>query len=154
MRLSIDSREAALGAFIGRCREVDVPEDIQAQMRVHSVVQLCGYIERSVEVIILARIEKRAHPRLIEFVKSYFSKGTNFRCSVIKSFLERFDTGWARKFQDFIDDNDDLVELINSAYTFRNQAAHGNSVTLGSGRLDDLFGGAKLVVQAIIDSTA
>lgn len=153
MRLAIDSRESALHAFIARCSQSDVPEDIQASMRVFGVVQLCGYIERSVEVIILARLEKRAHPRLIEFVKSYFKKGTNFRCSVIKSFLERFDTGWARKYQDFIDANDDVLELVNSAYTLRNLAAHGNSTDVSDRRLKDLFDGAKRAVQAVIDST-
>lgn len=154
MRLSIENREQALGGFIARCAENDVPEDIQSAMRVHSVVQLCGYIERSMEVIILARLEKKAHPRLIEFVKSHFKKGTNFRCPVIKGFLERFDTGWSRKFQDFMDENDDVVESVNSAYTFRNQAAHGNSINLSAHRLSELFEGSRCAVQAIIDCTS
>lgn len=153
IRLSIDSREAALAELIARSSNADVPEDVQATMRVFGVVQICGYIERSIEVVILARLEKRAHPRLLEFVKSYFKKGTNFRCSVIKSFLERFDTSWARKYQDFIDENDDVSELVNSAYTLRNQAAHGNSINLSDRRLNDFFEGAKKAVQAVIDST-
>jgi predicted transcriptional regulator len=122
-------------------------------MRVFSVVQLCGYLERSIEVIILARLEKRAHPRLLEFVKSHFKRGANFRCLVTKSLLERFDTGWARKYQNFMDKNDDVVELVNSAYTLRNQAAHGNSINLSERRLIELFDGAKRAVQAVIDST-
>lgn len=153
MRLPINSRETALNGFILRCSAVDVPEDVRSSMRVFCVVQLCGYIERSVEIVILARIESRAHPKLIEFVKSYFKKGTNFRCSVIKSFLERFDTGWARNYQDFMDKNDDVVELVNSAYTLRNQAAHGSSVNLSNTRLNELFEGAKRAIQAAIDST-
>jgi predicted transcriptional regulator len=105
------------------------------------------------EVIVLDRIQNRAHPRLIEFVKSHFKKGTNFRCSVIKSFLERFDTSWSRKFQDFMDANDDVVELVNSAYTLRNKAAHGDSIQLSDRRLAELFEGAKRAVQAIIEAT-
>ncbi|WP_419180066.1 HEPN domain-containing protein [Erythrobacter oryzae] len=154
MRLSIDSRELSLGNFITRCSGNEIPEDVRAAMRVHSVVQLCGYIERSMEVIVLTRIEKRAHPRLIDFVKSYFKKGTNFRCSVIKSFLERFDTRWARNFQDFMDANDDVVELVNSAYSLRNRAAHGDAIQLSDRRLIELFDGAKRAVQGIIDATA
>lgn len=131
-----------------------MPEDVQASLRVLGVVQICGYIERSMEVVILARLEQRAHPRLLEFVKSYFRKGTNFRCPMIKGFLERFDTSWAGRFQDYMDKNDEVVELVNSAYTFRNQAAHGNSINLSARRLGELLHGAKQVVQAVIDATA
>lgn len=153
MRLGIDSREQSLGTFLERCKAADVPHDVQAAMRVHTVVQVCGYIERSMEVVILERLQNRAQPRLLEFIKSYFKKGTNFRCPVIKSFLERFDTKWARNFQDFMDKNDDVVELVNSAYTLRNQAAHGSQVNVGDRRLSELFIGAKRAVQAVIDST-
>lgn len=153
MRIGINSREKSLDAFIVRCADNDVPGDIQAAMRVHTVVQVCGYIERSMEIVILERLQNRAHPRLLEFVKSYFKKGTNFRCPVIKSFLERFDTRWARKFQDFMDANEDVVELTNSAYTLRNQAAHGSSVNVGENRVAELYLAAKKVVQAVIDST-
>ena len=106
------------------------------------------------EVIVLERLKKRAHPKLLEFVKSHFKYGTNFRCSVIKGFLERFDQGWARKFQDFIDSNEEAVVLVESAYTIRNQAAHGNSVNVGEKRLGEFFSGAKIVVEAVIRSTA
>jgi predicted transcriptional regulator len=153
MRISIDNREVSLGELIVRCKNGDVPDDIRPAIRVHCVVQICGYVERSIEVVILSRLEHRAHPRLLEFVKSYFKKGTNFRCSVIKSFIERFDTKWAREFQDFIDKNDDAVELLNSAYTLRNQAAHGNSINLSDRRLLELFDGAKRVINGLIVAT-
>lgn len=154
MYLGIENREKSLGEFIVRCSGPDVPVDVQDAMRVHSVVQVCGYIERSMEIVIIERIQNKAHPKVIEFIKSYFKKGTNFRCPAIKYFLERFDSKRAREFQDFIDKNDDVLELVNSAYTLRNQAAHGTPINVGDKRLAELFDGAKRVVQAVIDAIA
>ncbi|WP_156309539.1 HEPN domain-containing protein [Novosphingobium sp. AAP93] len=153
MRLEIFNRENAIDIYLKRIVKNDVPEDLQSELRVYAVVQICGYIERSMEVIILDRLQARGHPRLLEFVKSHFKIGINFKCPAIKSLLERFDLKWARSFQDFLDDHDEVVEAIGSAYTLRNQAAHGNAPSVGIVRVRELFDNAKIVIQAVIDAT-
>lgn len=153
MRLAIDSREAVLQKFIDRCAAADVPEEVAAQLQVFGVVQICGYIERSMKIIILERLKKKAHPRVIEFIKSYFKYGTNFRCGPIKDFLDRFDTDWGRSFERFVSANDDVKEAVAAAYELRNRAAHGNAVQLGQKRLQEFFEQAKKLIDAVCKAT-
>lgn len=153
MRLALDSRERALQALLDRAARADVPEDVKANLYVFSIVQICGYIERSMDVIIIERLKYKAQDQVLEFVKSYFKKGTNFKCPVIKSFLERFDTTWARKMQDYIDQNEDVKVGVDSAYALRNQAAHGQSANIGGQRAAQLFAIAKRLVEAIVKAT-
>jgi RiboL-PSP-HEPN len=120
----------------------------------HGAILLCGYVERSVEVIVLDRLNRRAHERVMQFVKSHFKRGTNYDCEAICQLLERFDTAWARKFRAFVEANDAVKEGLSSVYTVRNSVAHGGDQSLGARRLVDLYVLCKQCVEAVVVSTA
>ncbi|MBY0306156.1 MAG: hypothetical protein K2W86_13545 [Sphingomonas sp.] len=154
MRLALDSRTRQIDAFIARLNEDGVPDDIKAMLARHGAVLLCGYVERSVEIIVLDRLSRRAHDRVMQFVKSHFKRGTNYDCEAICQLLERFDISWSRKYRSFIDGNDAVKEALTSVYTVRNSVAHGGDQSLGARRLADLYLLCKQAVEAIVLATA
>ena len=90
---------------------------VAASLRKYSAVLVCGFIERSVEVIVLERLRNLAHPRIQNFVKSYFKRGRNFNCNSICGLLEKFDSNWGNNFRNFIDENEKEVVALDSIYS-------------------------------------
>jgi hypothetical protein len=154
VRLAIEQRERTLRAFVDRALLPDVPEDVRGHLFRFGAVLLCGHVERCIELIVLDRLQYRAQPRVLAFVKSHFRKGTNYDCNAIKQLLDRFDTDWGRKFETFIAAHDDIREGISSAYAVRNPLAHGNIANLGSNRLNALIDIAHRLTDGIIDATS
>ena len=118
---------------------MDIEEEIQADLARYGAVLICGYVERCAEVIIIERLARKAHPRVINFVKSHFKRGTNYNCIAISELLERFDLDWARRFREFCDSNAQHVTEIESAYNLRNSIAHGGDATRGMAGVGKLF---------------
>ncbi|MGO4728029.1 MULTISPECIES: HEPN domain-containing protein [unclassified Inquilinus] len=153
MQLALDARFKSLDGFISKSSGTGVPEEIQSQLFRFGTVLICGNIERCIEIILLHRIESKAHPRIISFVKSHFMRGTNFDCSAIGQLLNRFDPNWYRKFSDFVDQNADIKEGVSSCYAVRNSVAHGGAQSVGKKRLAELLDISRRLVQGVVDAT-
>ena len=139
MPIALDSREAELRRFIFNQVPKAEDEELQSYLCRLGAVMVCGYIERSIEIIILNKLDKRAHPRILSFVKGHFQRGTNYDCNAITQLLHRFDTQWAQKFQEFVSTNEELDRSISSCYGARNAIAHGISQGLGQRILQKYF---------------
>jgi len=153
MRHAIDSRIRSLDAFFKRAADPQISDEIRADLARYGAVLVCGFIERSVEVIILERLKSRAHPRVINFVSAWFKKGTNYDCDAICQLFERFDTLWSRRFRDFMDKNARVVSSVDSVYTLRNSIAHGGDQNRGLAGVKSLYADARDVVEAMIVAT-
>jgi hypothetical protein len=118
-------------------------------------VLVCGFVERSVETVIMDKIAQRAHPRVLRFVKAHFERGTNYHCEAIEQLLERFDLAWVAEFRAFLEPRDDLRQALRSAYSLRNSIAHGGgAANPGPSRVRQLYQSAKQVVDALEQATA
>jgi RiboL-PSP-HEPN len=153
MVIGVESRERKIDAFFERVKRSNLDEETTSDLSKFAVVMICGYIERSVELVIVERISKRAQPAVVSFVKSYFKRGTNYDCEPIRQLLERFDKKWAEKFEEFLSKNGSVRESIGSAYTLRNSIAHGGEASRGLQGVLAIFVDAKCLVKALIDST-
>lgn len=154
MRLQIDSRSKALSEYIAKCESAGVPEELQSYLFKFGTVLICGFVERSLETIILGRLSNRAQGRVLEFVKSHFQRGTNYDCNAIGQLLGRFDTDWRKLFMRFVEDNPDIREGISSCYAVRNSVAHGGSAGIGVKRLRELLQISQRLVEALIQATS
>ncbi|TPE53639.1 HEPN domain-containing protein [Amaricoccus solimangrovi] len=151
--LQIDNRYQELNKFV---REVCTgrPDDEQkATLRKFAAVLICGFVERSVEIVVLERLRNRAQPQVLAFIKSHFKRGTNYDCAAIGSLLERFDGEWKARFERAIQSNEAASESLKSIYSVRNSVAHGGTMGIGSSTLQQRFFDAKIVVDALIDAT-
>lgn len=154
MQFQLDSRANAVAAFISRCSDKDLPPELQSELCRFGTVLICGNVERSLEIIVLERLSKKAHPRILEFIKSHFKRGTNYDCSAIAQLLNRFDTDWYRSFEAFVAANGDVKEGISSCYALRNATAHGGTGNIGARRLTELFDLSKQLISGIVAATA
>lgn len=149
---AIDQRFRRLEEQINLASNVD-DEELSANLSKFGTVLICGFVERSVEVVVLDRLSKKAHPRIINFVKSYFKRGTNYNCNAICQLLERFDPSWRDKFVEFMNKNEKEVDALSSTYNMRNRVAHGDDANISSYTLKERCLDAKKVIDALIVST-
>jgi hypothetical protein len=150
---SIETRKQQLDAYFDRAADPEISDEVRSDLAKHGIVLVCGFVERSVEIVIMEKIAQRAHPRVQKFIRGYFKIGTNYTCEPIAQLLERFDDGWGAKFRLFLETRDDLVEGLRSVYALRNSIAHGGSGNKGLRGVRDLYGSAKEVVDAMEAAT-
>jgi hypothetical protein len=146
---AVETRKQQLDAYFRRAANVGISDEIRSDLAKHGIVLICGFVERSVETIIMEKIAQRAHPRVQSFIRRYFKIGTNYNCEAIAQLLERFDIEWNAKFRSFLKARDDLVEALRSAYDLRNSIAHGGTGSRGLQGVQDLYTLAKEVVDAM-----
>jgi hypothetical protein len=149
----LESRIRKLDKFFERAKAKTLDDEIRSDLARHGAVLVCGFIERSVEVIILERLSNKAHPRVLNFLKSHFKRGTNYDCEPIFQLLERFDTRWSQRFRKFLTENPSLAEQITSAYSLRNSIAHGGDANRGIAGVIELYDAAKKLVDGLIQAT-
>lgn len=94
-------------------------------------VQICGNLERCIELTITARLASRSPKQIGSFLRRFFQRGVNYDCDRICQLLYQFDSSWGRAFEDFVKSNDRIKESISSCYAVRNSVAHGGTQSLG-----------------------
>ncbi|WP_162914288.1 HEPN domain-containing protein [Taklimakanibacter lacteus] len=94
-------------------------------------VLVCGTIERSVEIVIVERVGARSPPQVSSFLRTHFKRGTNYDCEAIQQLLFKFDSGWGHKFEEFVSNNEQIKQSVQSCYALRNSIAHGVGGSLG-----------------------
>lgn len=149
---AIEQRKRTLDLFFLRASAVS-DDEIKADLAKLGAVLSCGFVERSVEIIVMERIHKRAQDRVRNFIKSHFKKGANYDCPAICSLLERFETKWADRMKEWMGKNPGPVESLVSVYGLRNSIAHGGGNTSSLTRIQNYYEDCKLVVDAMVQST-
>ena len=149
---AIESRERKLDAFFARARAVK-DDELKSDMARFGIVLVCGYVERSVEVIILERLTNRAQPRVLSFIKTHFKRGTNYDCEAICQLLVRFEQDWSNAFRLEIDAHEDWESSLTSAYALRNSIAHGGDGNKGLPGVEVFYGDCKMIIAALLEAT-
>lgn len=152
--LAIESRKRQLDAYFRRAADTEISEELRSDLAKHGIVLICGFVERSVETIIMEKIAQRAHHRVQNFVRAHFKTGTNYNCEAIAQLLERFDLEWGARFRAFLKSRDDLVEALRSAYDLRNSIAHGGTANRGLRGVLDLYTSSKEIIDGMEAATA
>jgi hypothetical protein len=152
--LAIESRKQQLDAYFRRAADPAISDEVRSDLAKHGIVLLCGFVERSVETVVMEKIAQRAHPRVENFIRGHFRIGTNYNCEAIAQLLERFDNAWSAKFRKFLENRYDLDEALRSAYALRNSIAHGGTGNRGLRGVQDLYASAKEVVAGMEAATA
>jgi hypothetical protein len=146
---AVGSRVAALQDFVTKSNNQKIDPEIAAYLFKLGAVIACGTIERCLEIIILDHLDKRAHPRVVSFLRTYFKRGTNYDCEEIEQLLGRFDTAWADAFKKFVLQNAGIKEAVSSCYSVRNSVAHGGAQTMGGKTLRKYSEKIILLIEAI-----
>lgn len=149
----LDMRFKQLQAYVEKtCLEAS-SDEMRGHLYKFGLILICGYIEQSVRIIVMERLDKRAHPRVLNFVKSHFERGMNCNCATIEEILGRFDIGWRDRFCEFLNDNPDVRDGVASCYAVRNSVAHGGAQSLGSARLNELLQIGRRLVEGVVEAT-
>ena len=152
MRHAIESRERKLDAFFARAKTTN-DDELKSDLARFGVVLVCGYVERCVEVIILDRLTTKAQPRVLQFIKSRFKKGTNYDCEAISQLLIRFDQNWEAAFRKVIKTNEQWSSSLSSAYDLRNSIAHGGDGNRGLSGIEEIYTDCKYIVDTLVEAT-
>lgn len=149
---AIASREQKLDSFFARAKMAK-DDELKSDLARFGIVLVCGYVERCVELVILDRLISRAHPRVLNFIKSHFKRGTNYDCEAIFQLLIRFDQNWANAFRSSLLGNDSWASSLSSAYSLRNSIAHGGDGNKGLQGVEAIYADCKKIVFILINVT-
>jgi hypothetical protein len=152
--IAIENRERQLDKYFNDAEKFQENERMQSELAKFGAVLICGYLERSVETIVINRLQKKCHPTILSFVKSHFKSGTNYKRSAIVELLKRFETDWATKFEKQVPEEEKLAQSVQSVYALRNSIAHGGTANCGLKTVKTYYDDAQKVVKALIASTS
>lgn len=153
MQLAISSRERKLDAFFERAKKRVTDDEVVSDLSKLAAVLACGYVERCVEIIVLERLNNRAHARVLKFVQAHFKRGTNYDCDAMCQLLERFDSEWSERLKKKLHTNERLASSLVSLYSIRNSVAHGGDQNRGISGIEIMYQDCKLIVSALIEAT-
>jgi hypothetical protein len=149
MSFETEQRFRALERLIATASVKSLDEQTASYLCRLGSVQICGNLERCVELLIVARVGKRSVPQVSEFLKAYFKRGSNYDCEQLCQLLFRFDSEWGRKLEAFVASRSDVKEGIASCYAVRNSVAHGGGQSLGPKVLEQYFEASRALVTAL-----
>ncbi|MCY4287997.1 MAG: HEPN domain-containing protein [Aestuariivita sp.] len=127
--------------------------EVASNLRCFGAVLICGFVERSVEVVLLERLRDRAHPSVLKFVRSHLVRGRNYNCDNILQLLYRFDSKWGRNFDNFKKNHEKEAQALASMYSVRNSVAHGNTADISEVKIKGWLEDAKKIIDALIFAT-
>lgn len=139
MSFEVQQRFQALEKLVAAAGAKGIDEETAAYFCKLGSVLICGNLERSIEILLTARVGSRSVPQVGVFLKAYFKRGTNYDCEQIAQLLYRFDNDWARQFEQYVVNNAGVKESISSCYAVRNSVAHGGGQSLGPRNLRQYF---------------
>lgn len=151
--IAVENRYRSLVAEIKLAGKSENAEIAAALCRFGAVLA-CGFVERSIEAIILDRLMVRADPKILNFVKSHLRRGVNCNSRGIAALLGRFDSAWRKSFEEFLRDHEKEAASLDSIYSVRNNVAHGDSLNVTYHTLKNQIEDVKTIVDAVIQSTS
>jgi hypothetical protein len=126
----IEQRFKSLNELMVAAADKNLDERMASYICRLGSVQICGNLERCIELTITARLS-RSPKQVGRFLRGFFQRGVNYDCDRICQLLYQFDPTWGSFFEDFVRSNDRIKESISSCYAVRNSVAHGGSQSLG-----------------------
>jgi hypothetical protein len=147
--LQIEQRFRSLEELIEAAADKNLDERIASYICRLGSVQICGNLERCIELILVARLADRSPKQVGSFLRRYFERGTNYDCQRIGQLLYRFDSDWGHTFENFVKANDHLKESVSSCYAVRNSVAHGGAQSIGPRILRQYYDASFDVVRKI-----
>lgn len=149
MLFEVEQRFKALELLITSASAKGLDEQMASYLCKLGSVQICGNLERCIELKLVARVGKRSVPQISEFLKNYFKRGTNYDCDRLCQLLYKFDSEWGRKMEVFINSNSGIKEGISSCYAVRNSVAHGGGQSLGPRALRQYFEASRALIDEL-----
>ena len=153
MEREIKNREEGLERFFSQANRIN-DDEIKSHLASLGLVLMCGYVERCVEAIITERLILQTQPRVIQFIKTHFKKGTNYNCETIHDLLGRFDESWKEGFRLKIKANQNWSVSLKSVYTLRNSIAHGGTSNTSLEQVKTYYEDCKNVIASLIWATS
>ena len=142
MSFEVQQRFLALEKLVLLASLKGQDEQVSSYLCKLACVQICGTLERCMELIVTTKFEKRSPPQVSSFFKAHFRRGTNYDCENVKALLFRLDADWGHAFEEMLGNDLRMKESVNSCYAVRNSIAHGGSGSLGPSTLKQYFDAA------------
>lgn len=149
MQFVLKQRFATLEKLVNAAQARGLDEQTASYLCRLGSVLVCGNLERCVEQLFAERVGTGSHPRVANFLKSYFKTGRNYDCENIRQLAFKFDSEWGRKFENFVEQNSRVKEEVSSCYAVRNSVAHGGGQSIGPAALKQFYDATLMLVAEL-----
>jgi len=132
-----------LDSTFDRARQLDYESELQADFAKYLCILVAGFLERSVEAIVVEHARRNTAPRFASYVEISIRRrlrGRNLTADRLCALVGDFGIGMA------IDA--ESSEVISSVYGSRNQLAHGNNVGVTLNQVREYY---RVVKSAVMD---
>lgn len=119
-------------------REDSNPES-QAHNAKYLAVLVSGYLEHAITELMLGYAAKDSKAEILRYVEKTWPSSRNMKTTAIMEILDQFNSSWSEKFTEWLKEDENRKNNINSIVKWRNSIAHGEEanttgVTLNSVR--------------------
>ncbi|GKV82894.1 hypothetical protein LOZ86_20785 [Pectobacterium parvum] len=136
---SHDKYKSRIDSLLNSYVTEDGSPEAQAHNAKYLAVLVSGYLEQAIKELLLQYASQGSRKQIYRYVEKTWPISKNMNTDNINAILGQFNSTWSDAFLDWVKDNDDRKNDINSIVSWRNSIAHGqesktNGVTLVSVR--------------------
>lgn len=144
--LEIHKQKQRLDGLFAQARKLPEAE-IQSHWSRYLCILVSGFLENSVEDCLTGYCTKRSDQAVANFVSAKLSSFQNPSMSKILDLFGSFNPQWKTAIEDATQGQ--LSDSVNSIVGNRNRIAHGESVSLSMGSLQNYYNDAAKVVEIL-----
>ena len=147
-RLEVHRLTSRLDATLARGKTIEVIE-AQADCARYFCILVSGLIERGAQLALMDYASRTSSPATKGYVDYHLGHFTNATSKKLIELFGRFDANWARTLATVL--VDEKKDAIDSVIANRHLIAHGHSVGLSLGRIDQYYTRVQTVVEEMLD---
>jgi hypothetical protein len=135
--------DATFGRAVGAQADLELLSDFAR----HLCVLVSGFLEQSVQELILEHVRNNASPKVQRYVESRIRSFTNANTQRLLDLLGSFDPDWRRDLEAYLVDA--RKDAVNSVIDLRNTISHGRYAGITMSRVGGYYDRVKEVVEHI-----
>jgi hypothetical protein len=147
-RREIHTRRTRLDQTFARMPSSSDDPEIQADFARYLIVLTCGFLENSIEAIILDFTKRRSGGEVASYVEQQLKLWTNPNCEKIKTLLGTFKSSWRDQLEVYL--VDEKKDSVNGLVALRHRIAHGDHVGTTLSQAKGYYNNIKDVVEFIV----
>lgn len=112
-------------------------DELKSHYSRYLCILVSGYIENYLKALLKDYSKKCSSPSIQNYISSQFQNITNLKDSKLQDILGSFSTDWKQRYLDLL--TTEQKDAVDSVVTNRNHIAHGKSVGITLGRINDYY---------------
>ena len=117
--------ESLINLYASQSKNLDINIESHSHNAKYLAVLVSGYLEQAVKELLLGFASQGSRPQISRYIEETWPISRNMNTKSIQEILYQFNSSWAEKFINWLEEAENRKGDINSIVTWRNSIAHG-----------------------------